>query len=250
MNNTINFYTLIIGTEILNRRRGDAHFDFVTKALLDKGYKLTASFIIEDDPELIVQTIRFIASQPKAILFSFGGIGSTPDDHTRLCAALALRDGKLYTHKEAKKIIERRLGENAYLHPIKMAELPKRADLIENPVNNMPAFNLDGRYFFMPGFPEMSHPMVEKILETLIPEKKEIYRLTLTAHCKENLLIEVMEQMPKEVECSSLPKRYSDGWRVSLSIASEDKALTQEAFDKYITLLERNNIFYTSQDEA
>jgi len=75
MTKTPHFFTLIIGTEILNRRRRDKHFDFVTQALLEKGHKLSGSFIIEDDPALIVQTLKFIASQPNPILFSFGGIG-------------------------------------------------------------------------------------------------------------------------------------------------------------------------------
>ncbi len=250
MSSTPKFFTLIIGTEILNRRRTDAHFDFVTKALEKKGHKLTGSFIIEDDPALIVQTIKFIASQPNPVLFSFGGIGSTPDDYTRKCAAIALKDGHLPVHKEAKKIIEEKLGDNAYPHPIRMAELPKGAKLLDNPVNKMPAFSLDERYFFMPGFPEMSHPMVEEILEKLIPEKKEYYRHTLTALCKENELIEVMEKMPKEVEFSSLPKLYSDGWRVTISVASHNETLAGEAFQMYVETLEAKNIVYAFQDEG
>ena len=244
------FFILIIGTEILNRRRSDAHFDFVTKALSDKGHKLTGSFIIEDDPALIIQTIKFIASQENAVLFSFGGIGSTPDDYTRKCAAIALRDGDFVVHEEAQRIIEEKLGDNAYPHPIKMAELPKGADLLDNPVNKMPAFSLDERYYFMPGFPEMSHPMVTKILEKHIPNTKEHYRHTLTAHCKENEFIEIMEKMQKEVEFSSLPKLYSDGWRVSISVASEDEKLAQESFEMYVELLEKKNIVYALQDEA
>ena len=250
MPKTPQFFTLIIGTEILNRRRSDKHFDFVTKALMKKGHKLSASFIIEDDPALIVQTIKFITSQPNPVLFSFGGIGSTPDDYTRKCAAIALRDGNLPVHEEAKKIIETQLGERAYPHPIKMAKLPKGAKLLDNPVNNMPAFSLEERFFFMPGFPEMSHPMVEKILETLIPDKKEYYRHTLTALCRENELIEVMEQMPKEVEFSSLPKLYSDGWRVSISVASHDETLAFQAFQMYIDVLEAKNIQYGLNDES
>jgi len=250
MNKTPKFFTLIIGTEILNRRRTDAHFDFVTKALADKGHKLTGSFIIEDDPALIIQTIKFIASQENPVLFSFGGIGSTPDDYTRKCAAIALRHGDFVVHEEAKCIIEEKLGDAAYPHPIKMAELPKGAELLDNPVNKMPAFSLDERYYFMPGFPEMSHPMVTEILEKLIPHKKEYYRHTLTAHCKENEFIEIMEKMPKEVEFSSLPKLYSDGWRVSISVASEDKDLAQQSFDRYIELLNKKSIVYALQDEA
>jgi molybdopterin-biosynthesis enzyme MoeA-like protein len=247
---TPNFFILIIGTEILNRRRVDAHFDFVTKALMQKGYKLSGSFIIEDDPALIVQTIKFIASQPNPLLFSFGGIGSTPDDYTRKCASIALRDGELPVHKEAKEIIENKLGKSAYPHAIKMAELPKGANLLDNPVNKMPAFCLDERYYFMPGFPEMSHPMVDEILKKLIPNTKTYYRHTLTAICKESELIEVMEKMSNEVEFSSLPKLYSDGWRVSMSVASYNEELALKSFNMYIDLLKRKNIYYSLEDKA
>ncbi len=244
------FFALIIGTEILNRRRKDAHFAFVSKALSDKGLKLSGSFIIEDDPALIVQTIKFIASQPNPILFSFGGIGSTPDDYTRKCSAIALRDGKMYLHEEAKKIIEDKLKENAYPHPIKMAELPKGAKLLDNPVNKMPAFSLDERFYFMPGFPEMSHPMVKEILKKLVPNVKKYYRYTLTALCKENELIEVMENMPKDVEFSSLPKIYNNGWSVSISVASYNNELALKAFNMYVNTLKNKNISYTLQDEV
>jgi molybdopterin-biosynthesis enzyme MoeA-like protein len=247
MHTKTNFFLLIIGTEILNRRRVDAHFNFVTQSLEDYGDKLTASFIIEDDPALIIQTLRFIASQPNPVLFSFGGIGSTPDDHTRKCAAIALRDGALVVHKEAKQIIEKKLGEDAYPHPINMANLPKNAKLLYNPVNQMPAFSLDERYFFMPGFPEMSHPMVTKILKKLIPHKKKYFRQTLTAQCKENELIEVMQQMPKEVEFSSLPKRHNESWEVTISVASYDETLCNKAFEMYINTLKRKNIFYIEE---
>lgn len=245
-----NFFVLIIGTEILNQRRKDKHFDFVTSTLAKKGYKLTGSFVIEDDPALIVQTIKFIASQPNPVLFSFGGIGSTPDDHTRKCAAIALRDGTLPVHQEAKKIIVDQLGEKAYPYSVRMAELPKGAKLLDNPVNKMPAFSLDERYFFMPGFPEMSHPMVEKVLGRLIPKKQTYYRHTLTALCKENIFIDIMEQMPQGVEFSSLPKLYSDGWRVSISVASYDKSLADNAFEMYTELLDEKGIHYGLHDES
>lgn len=243
------FFALIIGTEILNRRRVDKHFDFVTKVLLQKGHKLTGSIIIEDDPELIVQTIKFIASDPDSVLFSFGGIGSTPDDHTRKCAALALREGVLYTHEEAKKIISTALGDRVSRHSYTMAELPKNSDLIENPFNKIPAFSLDNRFYFMPGFPEMSHPMVKTILSKLIQENKTFHRFTLTALCRESELIEVMENMPSGVEFSSLPKLYSDGWRVSISVASSDADLAKKAFTMYTEHLDRHHIIYDFNDE-
>lgn len=248
------FFALIIGTEILNRRRTDAHFDFVTRTLSAKGYKLTGSFIIEDDPALIVQIIKFIATQPNPVLFSFGGIGSTPDDHTRHCAAIALRDGELITHPEAKKIITDTLGDKAYPHAIKMAQLPKGAGLLPNPVNKMPAFSLDERYFFMPGFPEMSHPMVKEILDRLVPVKKVYYRHTLTANTRESALIEVMEQMPKGVEFSSLPKLRDAStpasWEVSISVASHDALQAREAFKMFTDYLESHAIAFSLEDST
>ncbi|MDQ7085742.1 MAG: molybdopterin-binding protein [Sulfurovum sp.] len=244
------FYALIIGTEILNRRRHDAHFDFVSKVLAQKGYTLSGSFIIADEPDLIVKTIQYIASLPQAILFSFGGIGSTPDDYTRACASRALRDGRLILHPQAKDIIEAKLGTHAYPHAIKMAELPKGATLLHNPINQMPAFALDARYYFMPGFPQMSHPMVEAILQILIPHKKYIHRYSFTALCKESLFIDIMQDMPQGVEYSSLPKLSKHTWQVTISVASQDQALAQEAFARYISLLQAQNMSYTLEDEA
>ncbi len=243
-------FALIIGTEILNRRRIDKHFAFMTEIVGSYGLKLSGSLIIEDDPALIVQTLKYLASQPKSIIFSFGGIGSTPDDYTRKCVAIALRDGHLHTHPVAKAIIEERLGKDAYPHPIRMAELPRGSELIENPVNKMPAFSLDERYFFMPGFPEMSHPMVEGILKKLFPQKKAYYRYTLTALCKENELIDIMEQMPENIEFSSLPKLYSDGWRVSISVASHDDILAKQAIQMVIDELNRKEIVFSMVDES
>jgi len=131
-----------------------------------------------------------------------------------------------------------------------MAELPKNANLLYNPINQMPAFYLDERYYFMPGFPEMSHPMVEKILEKLVPHPKETFRHTLTAMCKENIFIEIMEQMPKGVEYSSLPKLLDNAWQVSISVASDDETLAQEAFDLYLDLLNEKEIVFTLSDET
>ncbi len=240
----LKFYALIIGTEILNRRREDKHFDFVSKILAQKGHKLSGSFIIEDDPDLIVDTIKFIASQKESILLSFGGIGSTPDDYTRACASIALGDGELETHLEIKSIIEDRLGEKAYPYPIRMAELPKGADILENEFNGMPAFSLESRFYFMPGFPEMSHSMVKKILETDIADSTTYYRYTLEAECKESELIEAMEMMPKGVEFSSLPKVLQNEWSVSISVASYDQPLAKSAFGIYIDILEKKSINY------
>lgn len=241
-----NFYALIIGTEILNGRREDAHFSFLRDRLKKDGFKFAGSFIIDDTPEVIASTISYISTLPNSVLFSFGGIGSTPDDYTRLAAAKALKDGKLYTNKKFKEKIEKRLEDRPNKHPLNMAELPLKADLIPNVVNGMYGFSLDNRFFFMPGFPEMSHPMVDYILDKYFLGKgvKE-YRYTLTALCKESEFIELMQNAPKGVDVSSLPKIYSDGARATISIVSLNDKLAKDEFKKYIDFLKDKGITYS-----
>ena len=245
-----NFYALIIGTEILNGRRNDSHFEFMRNTLKSRNLKFAGSFIIDDTPEIIASTISYISTLPNSVLFSFGGIGSTPDDHTRLAAAKALKDGKLYPNIEFEKLIIERLGDKAYPHPINMAKLPIGAKLLPNVVNKMPGFSLDDRYFFMPGFPEMSHPMVEYALDKYFKNSgKKEYRFTLTALCRENEFIELMKNAPKEVDVSSLPKLYSDGPRATISVVSYNKQKAKDEFAKYIEFLEKNNITYGIGEE-
>ncbi len=245
-----NFYALIIGTEILNGRREDSHFKFLRDTLKKRGLKFAGSFIINDNPNLIASTISYISTLPNSVLFSFGGIGSTPDDYTREAAAKALRDGKLYTNEKFREKIEQRLKDNPSKHPLKMADLPQGATLIPNRVNGMYGFGLDNRFFFMPGFPEMSHPMVEYILDKYFSNKgQKEYRYTLTALCKENEFIELMQNAPKDVEVSSLPKLYSDGPRTTISLASTNKELVKNEFDKYIKFLESKKISYGIGEE-
>lgn len=241
--NSPKFFALIIGTEILNRRRTDAHFDFVSKELAKYGNKLTGSFIIEDDPVLIIETIQYLASIGNSIIFSFGGIGATPDDHTRQCVATALSNGELYTHEECASIIKNRLQDRVSPLSLEMAELPKNAQLIDNVYGSIPAFYLEEQFFFMPGFPHMAHPMVETILKKFFNEKKEIYRYTLSANCKESFLVDVMNQMPKGVEFSSLPKSAGRRrWYTTISVASYDDALAKSSFELYIQKLDDNGI--------
>jgi len=245
------FYALIIGTEILNGRREDKHFNFLRDTLKKRDLKLSGSFIIDDTPEIISSTINYIANLPDSVLFSFGGIGSTPDDHTRLSAAKALRDGKLYLNEEFVKLIEERFKDSKVPeHAYNMAMLPQNSKLLPNPVNKMAGFALDDRFFFMPGFPEMSHPMVEYALDKYFSNSgQKEYRYTLTAFCRESEFIDLMKTAPKDVDVSSLPKLYSDGPRATISVVSHDKEKAKKEFEKYTQFLDKKGISYGLGEE-
>ena len=239
---TLHIYAVIIGSEILNGRRVDKHFDFVKSALAQRGYSLHCVEIIKDDEALIKSSFKRVRADEKSMMFCFGGIGSTPDDLTRAIAADVFRGSPLVCHAQFEKDIIEYFGEGAYPNRIHMAELPVDAGLLKNPVNNMSGFYLDECYFFMPGFPEMAHPMVEEAIERFLPHNRTLYRKTLLAYCSEEKLITIMKLIPDDVECSSLPMFVNKKANVEMSVASYDENMTLRYFGMFVDFLEANDI--------
>lgn len=240
----MNFYTIIIGTEILNARREDKHFKFVRDELQKYGHALFASFIIKDDEELIKNCFEFIKADKDAVLFSFGGIGSTPDDLTRQISADVFTAKPLLVHKQFEQDIINKFGDEAYPNRIHMAKLPENSDLLFNPVNNMSGFSLQNRYFFVPGFPEMAHPMISQVIKKFFSIAKEKFRYTLLADTSEEKLISVMKKIPKHIELSSLPMFKDKKPMVEISLNGEDKKEVQDYFDLFVEQLNTMHVAF------
>ena len=170
------FGLIIIGDEILSGKRTDKHLHKVIELLKARGLSLDYAEYVGDDPERITQALkRAFASGD--VVFSTGGIGATPDDHTRQCAARALGLA-LALNAEAKVLIEQRMKDMALekgqvydpeqadnLHRLNMGVFPQGAHIIPNPYNKIPGFFCGGVYF-VPGFPVMAWPMIEWVLDT------------------------------------------------------------------------------------
>ncbi|MEA3371852.1 MAG: molybdopterin-binding protein [Campylobacterota bacterium] len=240
----MNFYALIIGTEILNARREDKHFKFLRDELSKCGHELFASFIVKDDVELITKSFEFIKSDKESVLFSFGGIGSTPDDLTREISAKVFTSKPLVRHQKFEEDIVNKFGDEAYPHRIHMSDLPQNADLLFNPINNMSGYSLEDRYFFVPGFPQMAHPMISEVIQRLFSSSKEKFRCTLLAKTSENTLISLMKTIPEDVELSSLPIFKDNRASVELSLSGFEKAKVEHYFNLFCRELESKNIKY------
>ena len=158
-----NFGIYIIGDEILSGKRADQHLAQAIQILKTRGLTLSWAQYLGDD--LAVLTAKFAQSFATAdIVFSFGDIGATPDDYTRQGAAAAL-NLPLERHAGAVAEIEAQFGEAAYPKRVLMADFPKGADVIPNPVNRVAGFAIHNHYF-LPGFPQMAWPMMEWVLDT------------------------------------------------------------------------------------
>ena len=177
---------IIIGDEILSGRRSDKHLAKVIDLLAERGMTLSYAHYVGDEPERITDILR-AAFASGDVVFSTGGIGATPDDHTRQCAARAL-GRPLELHTEAKELIEARMRDVAReqgipyepdkpdnVHRLNMGVFPRGARIIPNPYNKIPGFTCDGpgakgAVHFVPGFPVMAWPMIEWVLDTYYQE--------------------------------------------------------------------------------
>lgn len=240
----MNFYAVIIGTEILNARREDKHFKFLQNELAKYEHELFASFILKDDKELMKKVYKLIKDDEDAVLFSFGGIGATPDDLTREISAEIFSSKELVQHEKFAKDIVDRFAEKAYPHRINMANLPKNSNLLFNPINNMSGYSLEDRYFFVPGFPEMSHPMITDAIKKFFSKNIKKYRFTLLAQTSEDTLITLMKKLPDDIELSSLPIFKDNKPLVELSLSGEDKTKVSYHFNLFINELNNLNITY------
>ena len=153
---TTSFGLIIIGDEILSGKRADKHLPKVIELLGARGLPLAYADYVGDDPARITATLAraFAAARASGdVVFSCGGIGATPDDHTRQCAADAL-GVKLALHPEAKLLIEERMKDVAKeqgvafepdrhdnIHRLNMGTFPEGSEIIANPYNKIPGFS-------------------------------------------------------------------------------------------------------------
>jgi molybdopterin-biosynthesis enzyme MoeA-like protein len=169
------FGLVIVGDEILSGKRADKHMPKVIELLAARGLQLAWAEYVGDAPGRITATLRR-AFDSGDVVFSCGGIGATPDDHTRQCAGQAL-DVPLELHPQAELLIRERMQDVAReqgvayepdradnIHRLNMGVFPRGARLIPNPYNKIPGFSVADVHF-VPGFPVMAWPMVEWVLD-------------------------------------------------------------------------------------
>jgi molybdopterin-biosynthesis enzyme MoeA-like protein len=202
-----------------------------------------------DSPERITAALaRAFATAD--VVFSCGGIGATPDDHTRQCAGRALGQA-LALHPEAEALIRERMQDTAReqgmayepdrpdnIHRLNMGVFPERARIIRNPYNKIPGFSCDGpgggTVHFVPGFPVMAWPMIESVLDAHYSaffqrnahvEKSVILMGSMEATLTP--LMEAIEARHPQVKVFSLPSVDHPQWgrHIELGVKGEPEAV-------------------------
>lgn len=211
---------VVIGTEILRGKRQDAHFARTRRQLAARGYEVAWCLLVPDMADILVDQLRWAMARAEP-MFSFGGLGATPDDLTRACAATAA-GLPLRRHSEAERLIRAQFGAAAEPVRIRMADLPEGATLIPNPINKIPGFSLGKQHFF-PGFPQMAEPMSEWVLAQYYPPRAgNVEQRILLPDAREGELVPLMESFcaaHPRIAFSSLPSLRQHGMQLELGVA-------------------------------
>jgi molybdopterin-biosynthesis enzyme MoeA-like protein len=211
------FGLYVIGDEILSGRRSDRHMTQIIGMLTGRGLTLSWAQFLPDERETLEAALRRSLGTDD-VVFSCGGIGATPDDHTRQAAAAA-SGTDLLLHPQAREQIGVAVAKRGLLdlstpegrRILMMGEFPRGAAIIPNPYNGIPGFSV-GRHYFVPGFPVMAWPMIEWVLETHYREHfhrvQQVERTVLLYEVRESTITPLMQQIEArhpQVKTFSLP---------------------------------------------
>jgi molybdopterin-biosynthesis enzyme MoeA-like protein len=247
---TPTFGLIIVGDEILSGKRADKHMPKVIELLAERGLALSwVRYVGDERPQITAALQDAFASGH--VVFSCGGIGATPDDHTRQCAAAAL-GVELVLHPQAKRLIQERMQDVAReqgvpydpdradnQHRLNMGVFPQGATIVPNPYNKIPGFscaapgNAGGAVHFVPGFPVMAWPMLAWVLDTYYASHfrpvGKMERSVIVKEAMESTLTPLMEQVEAshpDIKVFSLPSvdHPEFGRHIELGVKGDDPA--------------------------
>jgi molybdenum cofactor synthesis domain-containing protein len=246
------FGLIIVGDEIMSGKRADKHLPKVIELLTERGLQLDYAEYVGDSPERITATLKR-AFESGDVVFSTGGIGATPDDHTRQCAAKAL-GVDLALHPQAEALIRERMQDTARdngtryepehpdnIHRLNMGVFPIGAQIILNPYNKIPGFSCVGKtgqgaVHFVPGFPVMAWPMVASVLDAqyghLFEKSAYIEKSVIVFGSMEAMLTPLMISLEREhedIKIFSLPSvdHPTYGRHIELGVKGEPAAVNR-----------------------
>ena len=255
-----NFGLIIIGDEILSGKRQDKHLPKVIALLSARVLSLAWARYVGDHRGHITAALKDAFAGPD-IVFSCGGIGATPDDHTRQCAAAAL-GLPLALHPQAEALIRDRMRDVAAeqglpyepdrddnKHRLNMGMFPQGAQIIANPYNKIPGFSV-GDVHFVPGFPVMAHPMIESLLDTsyadLHGSQVQTERSVIVMGGMEAALTPLMEDIEARfvgIKVFSLPSVDHPQWGRHIELGVKGApADTQAAFEALLAGLRQTAV--------
>lgn len=239
---------VIIGNEILSGRTQDRNINFIAKRLSHLGIVLKEARVIADIEEQIITTVKQY-SQQYDYVFTTGGIGPTHDDITTASIA-KLFEAPIHRHPDAVNAISQYYQESTVTETrLKMADVPKTAKLLTNPISGAPGYQI-GNVLVLPGVPDILQAMFDNIA-TQLDHGQPILSINLETHLPESRLaagMSTIQQQHPSISIGSYPFFREAKIGVSVILRGTDKTLLIQQRDKIISLIKANSGEIINQD--
>ncbi|HET7708154.1 MAG TPA: molybdopterin-binding protein [Sphingomicrobium sp.] len=184
---------IVIGDEILSGRTQDANVAQVADWLNRQGIRFEEVRVVPDRQDRIVEAVNALRARYD-YLFTTGGIGPTHDDITvdSIAAALGV---EVVIHPDARAILQEYYRDRGGLTEarLRMARVPKGAELIPNPHSGAPGVRI-GNIYIMAGVPHIAARMLEA-LDGRLEGGRPLISLTVGAFAAESEVADLLRRV-------------------------------------------------------
>jgi molybdopterin-biosynthesis enzyme MoeA-like protein len=226
---------LVIGNEILSGKTQDANIQFLGFELAKLGIRLEEARIVRDVPEAIIRHLNECRAA-FTYVFTTGGIGPTHDDITAECVALAFGVDLVLDAEAVERL--KRGGRPLNEARLKMARVPRGAELVDNPVSSAPGFRI-GNVFVFAGIPSIARAMFASAVPMLV-KGAPIHSASVDAFMKEgdfaDALTEIQSHHPA-VEIGSYPFHRDGQYGATLVARGIDKPLIDRVIREIVAAI-------------
>ena len=192
------------------------------------GIDLKEVRIVGDDQQAIVTAVNALRAA-YTYVFTTGGIGPTHDDITADCVAAAF-GVELYEHPEIIAMMQSRWQGELTPARRRMARVPVGGNLVKNPVQGPPGFNI-GNVFVLAGVPQIMRGMLEDVGPRLRRGQVVISRTVRVDGAGEGVIAAPLEALAKAHPNESLgsyPFYGPEGYGSNLVIRGRDEAEVEQ----------------------
>lgn len=211
----MNIEIIAIGNEVLGGFTVNTNAAFISKSLLEEGFRVNRHMVLPDEEEQLRTGLKEALNRSDLVICT-GGLGPTCDDITRKIAAQLFDSDFHYDHKIAEDL-KKRFGDSLP-SIIDQATLPSKAGILKNTVGTASGLifkNQTTTLVLLPGVPpEMRAMWINSVLpyvKSNLPEmERYFYKKLYFIGVLENDVDKVLRQLQQrysEVEFGIYPEQ-------------------------------------------
>ena len=229
---------LIIGDEILSGRTQDTNLDAIARYLATFGVDLAEARVVGDVKAEIIAALNALRGAYDYVITT-GGIGPTHDDITADCVAQAF-GVPLIEHPEILAMMSARWGAELNAARRRMARVPSGGDLVKNPVQGPPGFQI-GNVFVLAGVPQIMRGMLEDVGPRLRTAAVVVSRTVRVEGAGEGAIAAPLEALAKAhpaLSLGSYPFFGPEGYGSNLVIRGRDAGEVDDTAEALVAALD------------